>query len=822
MARQANAFFLEEWLRSHSIGGSSSISTRNSSSAARAIIQAWADLRDSLQHQSFQSHHIQSLKILLDSQTSLHVADPQAKLLLSILSSRNLVLSHESYPLFLRLLYIWVRKSFRPSLSLIDSCVEVLSNLLGPQFSFRKSPEILSGGVILLGALSFVPSVSEFSITVCLDLLCKLLEEEYRICSSSDGLIPDILAGIGYGLSSSVNIHCARILDALLGIWGKEDRPRSSVSHGLMILHLVEWVISGFIKSRSQEKLQIFIKEGLETIKANYVPFAVVMAASGSLRALNRSTPNSQGLQIIFQLRISAENQMEFVARALTSKMKGFSTPDDDSSTGLLLNCICLALARAGSVSCRAPLLITLASALLTEVFPLQRIYRMILERQDATSGLVPQKVNEHISSIPFKEAGAISGVLCNQYASTDEENKAIVEKMVWHFCQELYFGHRQVAFLLRGREDEFLGNIEKIAESAFLMVVVFASSVTKHKLNSKISSDTQAETSISILVSFSCFEYFRRMRLPEYIDTIRCVVVTVQEKETECVSFVESMPSYTDLTKPQDFLPEMEYVWFKDEVQTARILFYLRVIPTCIERLPGPIFRRVVAQTMFLYMEHPSGIVAQASHSMFVAFLSVEKDLDNNERALLKEQLAFYYIQRSLAGYPGTTPFEGMASGVAALIRNLPAGSPATFYCIHSLVEKVNRLCTDTNTQKLDIWKNWQGESEPCKGILQLALQLISLVDIQVLPELMKLLAQQILQLPRDGQNVVLNDLYALVAESDDVTHKPTLVSWLQSLAYLSSKTSGSAASEGNGSKESLALSLVDPSNGDRMLARL
>lgn len=45
-----------------------------------------------------------------------------------------------------------------------------------------------------------------------------------------------------------------------------------------------------------------------------------------------------------------------------------------------------------------------------------------------------------------------------------------------------------------------------------------------------------------------------------------------------------------------------MEYIWYKDEVQTARILFYLRVIPTCIERVTAPIFRRVLAPTMFLY----------------------------------------------------------------------------------------------------------------------------------------------------------------------------------------------------------------------------
>ena len=73
------------------------------------------------------------------------------------------------------------------------------------------------------------------------------------------------------------------------------------------------------------------------------------------------------------------------------------------------------------------------------------------------------------------------------------------------------------------------------------------------------------------------------------------------------------------------------------------------------------------------------------------------------------------------------------MASGVAALVRHLPAGSPAIFYCIHSLVEKANSLCREVPAQQADTWKNWQGESESCKKILDLLLRLISLVDIQV-----------------------------------------------------------------------------------------
>ena len=109
---------------------------------------------------------------------------PQVKLLVSVLSSTNLAIPHESCPLLLRIFYIGVRKSTRPSSVLIDSAVVSLSHLLAIEFGSKKSPEFLSESVLLLGAFSFVPSVSESSKTVCLELLCRLLGDEYRVVSS--------------------------------------------------------------------------------------------------------------------------------------------------------------------------------------------------------------------------------------------------------------------------------------------------------------------------------------------------------------------------------------------------------------------------------------------------------------------------------------------------------------------------------------------------------------------------------------------------------------------------------------------------------------
>ena len=108
----------------------------------------------------------------------------------------------------------------------------------------------------------------------------------------------------------------------------------------------------------------------------------------------------------------------------------------------------------------------------------------------------------------------------------------------------------------------------------------------------------------------------------------------------------------------------------------------------------------------------------------------------------------------------------------------------------------------------------------QPCSDLW--VLMMLSFSWFQVLPDLMKKLAQLFVELPKEGQNVVLNELYAQVAESDDVTRKPTLVSWLQSVSYLCSQsTSGSAPSKGIGGEGSSA-SLRDPSNQDGINARL
>lgn len=87
-----------------------------------------------------------------------------------------------------------------------------------------------------------------------------------------------------------------------------------------------------------------------------------------------------------------------------------------------------------------------------------------------------------------------------------------------------------------------------------------------------------------------------------------------------------------------------------------------------------------------------------------------------------------------------------------------------------------------------------------------------------------MKNLAQLIIKLPTEGQNMVLDQLYSMVSEADDVTRKPMLVSWLQSLSYLCSQSKSTDARSNE--KQSTRLTnfawIVDPLNRIRSYARL
>ncbi|KAK3155886.1 hypothetical protein QOZ80_2AG0099870 [Eleusine coracana subsp. coracana] len=616
--------------------------------------------------------------------------------------------------------------------------------------------------------------------------MSKILEDMEQGDQNSDDLFDHLaLAGIGYALVAADEVQFRRIIAYLFRICGR----MGNLTVGVRVLKLVEWLVMGFIESRKMRKVQVLF-EMISPEKCEgdgNVLFPLVMAACGGLRALRVASARYR-LDFDPRLKEAPERTIRYVAdRAV---LQGRRVDDRH----ILVQCVTLGLTRCGQVTFHESVLQCVSTGLLKELLPLPDMLRMSVEIAEGKSvEAVKIQINQHLDSVLFKEAGPVTGVLCNQYSYANEKAKQSVETFVWEYTQELYCHLRAAVLFHRGRQDDLLTAIDKVAEAAFLMVVVFAAEVAQHRLNDKSSEGFKPEVAARILVAFSCVEHLRRLRLPEYTEAIRRAVLINQENAAASALFVESMPSYAELTSKPDLL-ELDgarYMWHRDEVQTSRILFYLRVVPTCVGLIPAHMIQDKVASIMFLYQQHPNEKVTSASHSVMVSFLSSGSDTDQDDRTSLKEKLAFYYIKRSLEAYPGLTPFEGLASGVATLVRHLPAGSPAILFCIHSLVVKAKDLCNRATVQDKSLWRSWEENTEPCKKMSDLLLRLIFVVDIQSFPYLLKELAEFVMLLPKEGQDVILDDMHAHVAESDDVTRKPVLVSWLQSLSYISSQSS-------------------------------
>nr|CAZ96108.1 conserved hypothetical protein [Saccharum hybrid cultivar R570] len=636
----------------------------------------------------------------------------------------------------------------------------------------------------------------------------RVLEDVERGDQSIDDVDHLALTGVGYALAAADEVQFRRILVFLLRICGRTG----NLATGVRVLKLMEWLVMGFVEARKMRKVQVLF-ELISPEKCegeDYVLFPVVMAACGGLWALRVASVRYR-LDFDPRLKEAPERTIQFVAERAVLEGR----PADDQR--ILVQCVALGLTRCGQITFHESVLRCVCMGLLKELLPLPDLLRMSVEKAEGNE-FVKAQVNQHLDSILFKEAGPVTGVLCNQYSYANDKAKSFVETCVWEYAQEIYCHLRAAVLLHRGKQDDLITAIDKIAEASFLVVVVFAAEVTKHRLNAKSSEGFQPEVAARILVAFSCVEHLRRLRLPEYTEAVRSAVLAIQENAAATALFIESMPSYTELTSKPDLpaLAGTTYIWHRDEVQTSRILFYLRVVPTCVGLIPVHMIQDKVASIMFLYLQHSNEKVTSASHSVMVSFSSSGSDTDQDDRAALKEQLTFYYIKRSLEAYPGVTPFDGLASGVAALVRHLPAGSAAILFCIHSLVVKAKDLCEVAKVQNKSLWRSWEESTDPCKKMLDLLLRLIFLVDIQSFPYLLKELAEFVTLLPKEGQGVLLDDMHAHVAESDDVTRKPVLVSWLQSLSYLSSQS----RSESHGKAKSAAAS--DELALNRTMARL
>jgi hypothetical protein len=317
---------------------------------------------------------------------------------------------------------------------------------------------------------------------------------------------------------------------------------------GIRVLKLVEWLVMGFVESRTMRKVQVLLEivspENCES--QGYVLFPVVMAACGALRALRVSAVRLR-LDFDPKLKEAPERTIRFAAERASEEGRH----GGGDLRRVLLQCIALGLTRCGQVAYHESVLQCVLMALLEELLPLPRLLRMSIESPDGASAeLLKDQVKQHQDSIFFSEAGPVTGVLCSQYSFADQKAKDYVETHVCEYAQELYHHLRAAALLHQAKRKDLLGEIDKIADAVFFMIVVFAAEVTKHRLDANSSGGFQPEVAVRILVAFSCVEHLRRVRLPEYTEAIQRAVIVNQENAAATALFVESMPSCSELTR--------------------------------------------------------------------------------------------------------------------------------------------------------------------------------------------------------------------------------------------------------------------------------
>ncbi|KAF0935044.1 hypothetical protein E2562_029552 [Oryza meyeriana var. granulata] len=205
-----------------------------------------------------------------------------------------------------------------------------------------------------------------------------------------------------------------------------------SLSVGVKVLKLVEWLLLGFIESRKMRKVQVLFEIiSPETCESQgYVLSPVVMVACGALRALRVA---SARYRLDFDPRLKEAPEWTIRFAAEKAGLEGKHVHD----RRLLLQCVALGLTQCGQISSHESVLCCVCMALLEELLPLPDLLKMSVQSPDGNSAaVVKNRVKQHLDSILFKEAGPVTGILCNQYSFASDKAKTSVEICIWEYAQ--------------------------------------------------------------------------------------------------------------------------------------------------------------------------------------------------------------------------------------------------------------------------------------------------------------------------------------------------------------------------------------------------
>lgn len=839
---------LEDWLQ-RAVSPSSSPPLKPSTPSAQQIAHAWSQLRLCVQSGILKPDHLAALVFLRDHGRTLHVAEPQARLLLSVLSS---VISPDGDEDALGqargsaalLLSTWLRRAFvaagrgpRSSPTHVQEILDsVVDNTLKTLQSSSHNVSFINEVILLLGTVCVVPHVQEQLRRTCQEAIARECVQQRKAIIR--GRFKEALAGMGYAMVSSSDRILKALLQALLLLWadgfsvgheGRTSMYSPQLEDGLLLLHLMEWYGS-ILTSQPQHaaSFQTVVEEVIQASNSyNALPTkcAVVLSAAGLLRSFHRRRSAKRPLDknvesswmgmvpllesmIIRMVDGTSELQAEKIIEEMQARPSVDATHFENwrviravqSGDKHWLQCISLAVSRCTRFPPSLSVFLCLIITFLEDALPLSDYYNGTMSQGLEGTGQSVQGLAVHVEGILFHEAGAIFRVICEQYQSADKGWQLWIENLFSQYSHFVYQSHRYFLARINSKIHVGLvspscpsvehenGALRKLLEAVLLSVVMLFSFASKQKMDADI--HAKGQFAAQVLSSLSCMEFIRQGQVPEYSDLVQRCVTWVTASEATCAMLVSMFPSYDDIIRPP--VPALaSYNWMKDMVQDARVLFGFRVLPSCLHTFPVSSFLNEVAPTMFLYMKHPTQILVQASHSLLVAFLSTnagDSEISfESDRDSIKEQLAVRFIERTFEEFPVVSHYDAFVTGVGAIARQLPAGSTATMCCITSLARRASELFSYASREE-SLDKGPENKLETGKKLQTLLLHLILIVDIQVLSHLLQEVARLILGLPGPHRMAALEEAFDTLAGSDDLTRKHILVPWLQSLSYLCS----------------------------------
>lgn len=871
---------LEDWLVVASGPSSSTVQpsakqARGHVPAAWQITEGWGKIRACVQQGLLDSSHAEALSLIDLHHKSVHVADPQVKLLLGLLtkvrcdSVELLGLARASSA---RILGAWVRKTFlntsaKPLKQAEELLITLLESVRNSLHELPLSDTYVNQAILLLGLVCTVPQISDDQRDACQSVITlELLARKHVIVQ---GELSVVLAGVGYAMLMGHSSSISSVLSATLSLWnlnneelnlGDAEGPPLRVS--LMIFHLLEYQGMAIFSKKNISALSVLaaivtdIAQKTSDTSPPATRCAAFMAAAGLRRGLTQSrtgssnSPAEQEMQrLILSLEMELIRTCENALRHL-ERLKMHSAPGkiywsfSEAALRHVHRCMALALARSRGLLCHPSFLQCLAITLLTDVLSLHDLYSAQIEdlrrplqdvhQSGSALGFAMERLESHVDSSLFHEVGAIARAMCEQYKPVTEEYHNRIELLVWQFTQDMFVGHR--TFTVQSgtglsREGKEAIAVEKVLISSFMTVVVFFSRAIDTKPGTKAGNLMTAEKAARALNSLACVEFCRRVQMQEYGTLVERCVSYLSAHPAAARIFAGFLPPYNSIIHwpgcPE--LYNMAYDWSRDAVLTTHLSFYLRVFPSFLSNIPEITFSNDVAPVMFLYLQHPTVLVSNAAHALFVHFLGLESlgtssdrtDASKSElgQVSLREKLSVYYVERALETFPGVTPFDALVYGIAAISKTLPPGSPATLHCINLLVHKASTL-KPMGTSVKDVKKGAEkdlddlGDAEKLQLLL---LHLIGRVDLQVLPELLRQTAHLILGLPPQARTVALENAFEVVAGSSDYTRKPIVIPWLQSVAYLVTHQPPQSAPQTSLKKQSASEEIIslNPSMG-------